>query len=73
MGDFDGDNNQDLLTANDAFTALRIFCWPGDTEFFHSCYPGGQLDFDQKILGVIPGDFNFDGKLDFIATTTTTS
>jgi len=31
------------------------------------------LDFDKKILGIIPGDFNYDGRLDFIATTEASS
>ena len=57
-----------MLTTNDNFKEVSIYCWPGDTEFFKS-WLTDTIKFDKKILGVILGDFNFDGKLDFIATT----
>jgi len=34
FGDFDGDDNQDLLVVNDDFNSLMIYCWPGSTIFF---------------------------------------
>jgi hypothetical protein len=63
-GDFNGDGNVDLATADTVSLTISILLGNGDGTFQADVtYPGGALP-----LGITNGDFNGDGKLDLAVT-----
>jgi len=65
-GDFNNDKKTDFVSLSDDFKILSVFLYSGDEGSFSLFY---QTSFKQKILGVIPGDYNYDGLLDLLVIT----
>ncbi|KAK6091806.1 hypothetical protein MT418_007777 [Batrachochytrium dendrobatidis] len=70
FGDFNGDRMTDLFILSTDQTSISVYLWnPGQTKFVR--LPTTKFSILQNgkplsITNVIPGDFNYDGKLDFI-------
>jgi len=62
VGDFNGDNNPDLVTANYSSSSMSVFSGNGDGTFATRTNYGG--DFSEYHYSVAVGDFNGDGKPD---------
>jgi uncharacterized repeat protein (TIGR01451 family) len=66
IGDFNGDNNPDLATANQSGNNVTILLGNGNGSFQSPvAYSVGGTPYD-----FLAGDFNGDGKLDLIVSTT---
>ncbi|KAI9092668.1 hypothetical protein DFS34DRAFT_632718 [Phlyctochytrium arcticum] len=67
-GDFDSDKFTDIFVLNTAQTSVAVYRWNhGDFRF--DIIPGTKVSWDPGdgvITSVVPGDFNFDGKLDML-------
>ena len=70
VGDFNGDGNQDLVVANHGYHTVSVLLGNGDGTFqpqVQYAGPSGQFPW-----AVAVGDFNGDGKLDFVVTNANT-
>ena len=65
-GDFNNDKKTDFVSLSDDLKTLSVYLYSSDDASFSLFY---QTSFEQKILGVIPGDFNYDGMLDLLVVT----
>src|SRR6266446_731394 len=71
-GDFDGDGKTDLIKQDDATTYQKatLYRSNGDGTFTAVAIIPGY--WDRNHVNIIPGDFNGDGRLDFIRQTDST-
>jgi len=61
-GDFNGDTDLDLVTANYSYSSMSVFRGASNSTFASSTNYGG--DFSEYHYAVVVGDFNGDGKPD---------
>lgn len=62
VGDFNGDNHPDLVTANYSYSSMSVFLGNADGTFASPTNYSG--DFSEYHYSVAVGDFNGDGKPD---------
>lgn len=67
-GDFNNDKKTDFVSLSDDLKTLTVFLYSSDDASFLLFY---QTNFKQKVVGVIPGDYNYDGLLDLLVVTHT--
>jgi integrin alpha FG-GAP repeat containing protein 1 len=67
FGFFDDDKYCDIVVLNTAMTEVNIYLWD-TTDLEFKLEKGFTLKPKEKILSVIPGDYNYDGALDLLIT-----
>lgn len=68
FGDFNSDKFTDLFILNSDLNVLSLYIWNIET-YSYTHLEGADINISNEklyILNVIPGDFNYDGKLDVL-------
>ncbi|KAF9174373.1 hypothetical protein BGX21_001266 [Mortierella sp. AD011] len=70
FGDFNGDKYTDIITLSDDQTSFSVYLWDHATWSF-GILPTATVTIAQTpqpfiITNIVPGDFNYDGKLDVL-------
>ncbi|KAF9438400.1 hypothetical protein BGZ76_008180 [Entomortierella beljakovae] len=70
FADFNGDKYTDIITLSDDQTSFSIYLWDHATWSFTS-FPSATVTIAQTpqpfiITNIVPGDYNYDGKLDVL-------
>ncbi|OWT41807.1 hypothetical protein C362_00168 [Cryptococcus neoformans Bt1] len=63
VGDWNGDSKLDLFTLSGEAKTVQIHLWNGDK---YKYIPSHTLSLSERIINVIPGDYNHDGHLDLL-------
>lgn len=63
LADLNGDNNLDMLVANNNTSTIALLSGDGQGRFGRPA----NLSVGRTPLAVLPGDFNHDGKMDFVS------
>ncbi|KAK8864374.1 hypothetical protein IAR55_001622 [Kwoniella newhampshirensis] len=63
VGDWNGDQKLDLFTLSEDGKTVQVQLWDRDKFQY---IPSHTLSLSSKILNVVPGDYNHDGKLDLL-------
>lgn len=73
MGDFNSDKHTDMFVLNTGNAthlaqSLEVWLWtPAKDQFVLNSAPSARIDFPHRnITNVVPGDWNYDGKLDVL-------
>jgi len=69
-GDFNNDKYTDIVTLADDSKTLTVWIYNHENFDFTVL---ATIEPEYKIVGVIPGDYNYDGKLDLLLVTQTSS
>lgn len=69
-GDFDNNKYTDIVTIDDSLRTITISLYSHDSSSFSTLT---SIKLNENIVSVIPGDFNYDGKLDLLVTTQSSS